>query len=316
MKHEVYNGKPITRHCVVVNMPLETYHSQCCVGPSVSSSNLRSILEANGGSPAHFFMGWSGNPDRIVEEDLDHFTFGRAAHHLLLGQELFSQAFAVRPPEFDSWRTQASKDWRDAQLLNGKGVITPADVEVIQAIASRLAKDPYVRQGILNGQIERSLFFRDEETGLWCKSRPDAIPTVSGDFADFKTTTSVQMRDITKTISDFGYHQQAALVREAAEKVLKIPMSSFSLVFAEKKPPYCVRVVNIEEEDLDRGHAMNVAARRLIAKCLKAKRWPGPGEGYIATVRLPQRYRDAATKEVEAINGALGVSGDGTKLDG
>src|SRR5262245_48216008 len=80
-------------------IPIQTYHGQAiCPGPSVSSTNLRRALEANGGSPQHMHHEWSGGADRKRdEEEARHLVLGRAAHHLLLGQESFREHFVDRP---------------------------------------------------------------------------------------------------------------------------------------------------------------------------------------------------------------------------
>ena len=59
--------------------------------------------------------------------------------------------------------------------------------------------------------------------------------------------------------------------------VNKVQMTSFSLVFVEKTPPYCVRIVTLKDEDLVRGRRQNAAARRIFANCLAQGQWPGPG---------------------------------------
>ena len=302
MKTIVWNGKQITSPCVVKDMPLSTYHSQCCAGPSISSTNLRRVLEVNGGSPAHFFCEWTGNPQRTEPDDEKvHLVVGRAVHHYLLGQQAFNKEFAIRPTEFKDWKTNASKEWRTEMEESGRSVLTENDVVDMMGMARSLAANDVVRDGLLSGQVERSLFWQDKETGLWCKVRPDAIPTDSGDFADLKTTTAVQYDDLCSSVRRFGYHQQAALIFEGAKHVAGIGMSSFTFVFVEKKPPYCVRLVHLKEQDLILGHKQNRAARLLIARCINEGHWPGPGDGNIVSIDLGERYRGIATSNVERI---------------
>jgi hypothetical protein len=102
--------------------PIDTYHSQCCVGPSISSSGLRTLFLK---SPAHFWCESNLNPKREEQPTKEAFTLGRAAHHLLLGEDAFSTLFIVRPDRFDSWRTDASKAWRAEQEAAGRTVLLP-----------------------------------------------------------------------------------------------------------------------------------------------------------------------------------------------
>jgi hypothetical protein len=302
----LWDGKPIDRPCIIKDMPLSAYHGQCCFDWSVSSTNLRRVLECNGGSPAHFFCEWSGNPNRVeADEEKAHFVLGRAVHHLLLGEKSFGASFAIRPSEWRDWRTAASKQWRELTEASGKSVLTEDQIEAIRQMAISVGSDTLVRGGLLGGQIERSMFWQDEESGLWCKARPDAIPTDSGDFADLKTTTDVHYPDLVNTVRKFAYHQQAALIAEAAEIVAGVQMSSFTFLFVEKTPPYCVRPLHLQPQLLDIGHKLNRVARRLIAACLKTNRWLGPGEGHIVNIDLSERYREQALNEIAQIEEAL-----------
>lgn len=300
-----WNGRKITHAGLYADVPLEVYHSQhICDGPSVSSSGLRRVLEVNGGSPAHFFAEWDGNPEHVEPRDSEAFILGRAAHHLLLGQKNFALHFIVRPPEFDSYRTKAAKQWRANEIAQGKTALTNQHVEAVRGMAVSLGDHPLIvpkddpAKGLLGGLIECSMFWQDKLTGLWIKSRPDAIPTDSADFADLKTTTSVQYPDLVKTISDFAYHQQAALVQEGSEIVLEMPMSSFCFAFVEKTPPYCVAINQLKDNALDLGRRQNHSAMKLIARCLKENKWPGPGGVHIGWIELSERYDKEANERL------------------
>lgn len=303
MKQIQWSGALIDKPCVVKGVPIDEYHSQNLLpGPSVSSSNLRRVLEVNGGSPAHFFSEWSGNPRRVEPSAKTHLTFGRAVHLLMLGEGQFSESFAVRPTQWDSWRTQAAKDWREATMATGRSVLTDGDLDAIREMAEALGRDPLVRQGLLGGQIERSFFWQDRETGLWCKARPDAVPTDSGDFADYKSTTSVQYDDLAKAVRSYAYHQQAALIIEGAKLVAGIDATSFTFCFQEKTPPYCVRCLQLKPEAIALGHRQNRVARHLIAGCLNSGYWPGPGEGNIVSVDLGTYYHERADRDLEELD--------------
>lgn len=257
------------------------YHGQCTVGPSISSSGLRRIFTE---SPAHFYATSDLNPERVEEPESDALILGRAAHHLLLGETSFASLFTIRPERWDSWRTADAKAWRDEQIKAGKTVLIPSQVEAIRGMHASLAAHPHVRGGILDGAIEQSLIWRDEETGIWLKARPDAVPNASGDFADLKTAASVTPEDIQRSVSDNRYDMQAALVKWGAKEVLGIDMTDFALVFVEKTQPHCVEIRVIRHDDIAEAEADLRAALRLFAKCLSANRWPGPG-GEVSEIR-------------------------------
>jgi hypothetical protein len=129
---------------------------------------------------------------------------------------------------------------------------------------------------MLNGLIERSMFWRDRKTGVWIKVRPDVIPKDSDDATDLKTTLSVKRVDLMTTIDTYAYYQQGALAREAWRQIFGRELNSFNLVFVQSKRPHCVKTHPLEPEDLDRGEKLNRIAIDKFAACLKSGHWPGP----------------------------------------
>jgi hypothetical protein len=284
----------------VYDLPLEEYHGDCCVGPSISSSGLRAIFNQ---SPAHYWHESPFNPNRAEREEKDHFALGSAVHHLILGQENFRRHFVVRPDKWKDWRTDAAQAWREQERRAGRTVLEPKHVEVIEGIAESLKANSLVSAGILNGQIEKSLIFRDEETGIWLKARPDAIPADGADVVDLKTTTAVDIHSLQKSIGDFGYHMQGAMIGWALREVLKIEMASFSLVFVEKQPPYCARIVTLKPEDIALGQMQLRAALGIFARCLESGCWPGPGgtQRDAEFIDLPEWRRHQANDRLATI---------------
>ncbi|KQW79751.1 hypothetical protein ASC65_14480 [Brevundimonas sp. Root1279] len=259
----------------VYALPIEVYHGQPTVGPSISSSGLRTIWQQ---SPAHYYVDSALNPNRAPGEDRPAFAVGRLAHKLLLeGTDGLAEEFVTRPEQWSDWRTKEARVWRDEQVLAGKTVITDADLAAVTGMAESLATHPLVEQGILDGFVERSLLWQDAKTGVWLKSRPDVIPNSSGLFADLKTTASVADDELARSLASYGYHMQAALVGMASEAVLGRPMEEFALVWVEKAPPHCVRVTVLTGADIERGRMQLRSAIDQFARCLDTGRWPGPG---------------------------------------
>lgn len=285
MKTVQWGGKQITRPGIYAGIPLAKYHdADICDAPSISSSHLRRLFSK---SPAHFYAEWPGNPDYVEQRDKPHFILGRAVHHLFLGEKNFRSLFCIQPEEYPDRNTGVLKKWtygsiycqrwRDRMQRNGLSILTQNDFDNIRGMADSLARHTIVMDGALNGSIERSAFWKDKETGLWIKIRPDAIPTTSVDFVDLKTTTSVLYHDMQSAIGEYGYNQQGALICEGAKRILGIDNPSFALVFIETTKPWCVRVVTLKDNELDRGEKQNRYALDTIARCLKSGKWPGPG---------------------------------------
>lgn len=278
-----WDYKPITKPGLYRGVPIEIYHSAgICAEPSVSSGGLRTIINK---SLAHFYDTWPGNPDRADAEEKDHFIMGRALHHLVLGEPFFKKLFAIEPAEYVDEKTGEAKPWNnnakvcrawhEEQRKASRTALSQKVVVSLIGMSKSIGRHPFAGHA-LRGRIERSMFVKDKATGLWVKSRPDAIPGDSGDYVDLKKTTSVLWEDLRRTIFDFGYHQQLALARWCARE-LGLPFHSATLIFVEDKRPYCVRVVTIKDSDLDLGEQANRAALDAMAGALKTGRWTGPG---------------------------------------
>jgi PDDEXK-like domain of unknown function (DUF3799) len=286
-----WEGEVITKPGMYKGIPLSAYHDQICDGFSVSSSGLRTLVRQ---SPAHFYDQWSGNPNRTQRKDERHFLFGSAAHHLFLGQKGFGSLYKVEPTQYEAddgtmkpWNNNANacKDWHKTARQQKLSVLKAAEAEQLIGMAKMFHRHPMLNPtdkkmgGLLHGLVERSIIWRDEKTGIWIKTRPDVAPVSSVDFADYKTITSVEYDDVRRSVGEFGYHMQGDLILTGARKVLKMDNPRFTLVFQEKKSPYCVRIFTPKDEELERGARLNRKALDTMAGCLKSKIWPGPG-GY------------------------------------
>ena len=289
-------------------VPMDAYHGRpdLCAGPSISSSGLRTISDPEKG-PAHYWASSPHNPNRVPEEDAQHFRIGRAAHTLILGEEGFREQYVIRPAKWDSWRTNAAKEWRDEHVEAGFTVLEPKDLELIKGMAGLqpwqrdmpdegLMQSPLVAQGLLQGHIEKSLIWKDAETGIWLRARPDCISESSpGLIVDLKTTKGRP----SKAVWDHGYHMQGALAAEGMEKVLGWAFTSFVLVFVDVAPPHPVRIFELDPyqdgagqmvDPIGIGREQNHRALRKFSECLETGRWPaGPSDSI--PLRMPPWYQ-------------------------
>lgn len=305
---EPWNGRPISRAGAYSNVPISIYHSgKLCVGPSISSSGLRTIFSQ---SEAHYWDQSPFNPNRAERVESEAFIMGRATHHLLLGEPFFAKTFVVKPTEAPDgsgpWNgnKKVCRKWLEDQAKAERTVLTPDMVQRIKWMALALGKEHLVRAGALNGLIECTMAWPDPETGVWLLSRPDVIPTDSGDFVDLKTTTDVSFASLTRTVGEYGYHQQGALVEEGYKTIFKRDITSFSLYFIESRRPHCARMVTLKSEDLKLGAKQNRNALRRFVACMNSGVWPGPG-GNQETVQ----YIEISDRQRELIETRLKMEG-------
>src|SRR3990167_8373150 len=279
-------GEKISDSGAFSGVSMARYHGpDLCDGPSISSSGLRQIFTD---SPMGYWVESPYNPARIDQSDKEHFVLGRSCHHLLLGEAEFSKYFSVRPEKWDSWRANDAKDWRSKERLAGRTVLDPKQIEAIRGMAglldwqkdlddSGLANSALVKSGILNGLIEHTVVYRDEETGIYIKVRPDAIPLTDGVAGDLKTPAAVDYESLQGTINSLRYDVQGALIRMALRKVCGIELTNLALIYVMKTPPYAVQPVEIKTEAMDAAEQDIRVALRTFARCMEIGKWPGPG---------------------------------------
>lgn len=300
-------------------MSMDLYHSQrVCPGPSISSSGIRRIVQE---SPWHFWMSWEGNEGRYHDKEPGKgLVLGKAAHSLLLGDEVFDENFLYVPKDaprkptaqqieaYDAGRaTDTGKTsvefWRAfEERAAGRLLLTEEQVETIFRIRDNLIRCPIAVEGLTGGMTEVSMIWQDEITGVWLKSRPDVIPDNGFDFADLKTFAP-QKADIKRAaqsaITDHGYALQMALAVMGAEAVFGTSAQECLLVMCQTTAPYTVSPIRLDPEALYWGRVMVRKGIDTFARCMERNEWPMPVPDML-TYSLPEsllhRFGDMQNK--------------------
>jgi hypothetical protein len=131
------------------------------------------------------------------------------------------------------------------------------------------------------GENEETFIWQDEDTGLYCRCRPDR--RVNDDLSwlpsnlliDWKTTRSCDIRDLRQSILSYGYHIQAAFYTDGYEKTTGNKAGGFVNVFVEKSPPFRVVLGVLTETAITEGRYQYKKALTKIAQCEKQHYWPG-----------------------------------------
>lgn len=257
---------------IAFDMSNEKYHSL----PAVSSSQLKEALR----SPAHYFAKYVAE-DREPTEPTANMQLGSAVHVLFLEPAVFEREVVVTP-ELDR-RTKAGKEEWAAfnQSAAGKIILTPEQMKDAEAMANSLHAHPInkiVMEG--KGYREASIFYRDLESGLACRVRPDYhIPPCAewpnGLIIDLKSTDDARPAAFARTIANFGYHTSAAMYCDGFQAYYgteKPP--EFLWLVIERSRPYACAAYQATEETLFAGHAKKREALELIAHCQRIGQWP------------------------------------------
>lgn len=290
---------PITEPGIYADIPMDAYHGQLTDTPSISSSGLRTILSK---SPAHYYAESYLNPE-AERVDTTALRFGKAAHSLLLGEEVFSEHFEVAPfvlgrnvnetsdgkkpakGETPEWTAGDKTAWWQGVQEAGRLPLTQDEFASLRGMEKALKAEPLIQDGLLDGEAERSIVVRDEETGVWLKARPDVLPK-AGWMVDYKTIADAHERKVARSVWDYGYHMQLALAAECLAMLGYPVPTKYALVFQEKKAPFAVTIQEIPVEAIWAGAKQNRTAIRRFAQCLADDTWPG--YGIAPTLTTPQ----------------------------
>lgn len=297
MKDVVDDKQPKITEPGIYDLSMEVYHSDCCEGPSISSTGLRTIHNE---CPLEYWAFSVLNPKRYIMDDKGAYSFGRAAHCLIVGGEVFSERYVLRPRVIDEkpWQSNRTvcREWVANQLEAGLTIITPDDLYHIENMAKVLETHP-MAETLLQGEVEKSLVWQDDETGVWLKARPDVIPTFDNVSNDYKTTTSIcRPYELNRDIARYGYFMQLALVEEGLRVLKGAENLNMVLTFQTKKEPYHIAPIEISPEYLSLGHDLNRRALRTFADCWAKQDWPGYVEG-IPVAHAPEWLTKQAEME-------------------
>lgn len=280
-----WDGMEITKDGVYSGIPINEYHHNIhlTAGYHVSKSSLNNMAPPEG-NPKKFWAYWLHNPDRIVKEETEALALGKAVHALLLGDEVFHEAFAVRPDKAPDgtgrdWHgsNKSCKAWLEDQWLQGKTILRMEQIEQIRRMAHDVAQLDIVAHGALNGRIERSMIWQDPQTKIWLKVRPDVIPTDSGIYADLKTAARLDEDVLSKQYGDLGYYLQPALVRMGCRH-MGLPFESFHFVYTHSTGYADSVSAEVTDAGMDMGEEVVRYCLDRIRTCLDDDEWPGMQE--------------------------------------
>lgn len=223
--------------------------------------------------PQRFKNGYS-------RKDSDATEWGTLMDAVLLQPELI-----VVTDEWESFRTDAAKAWRDEQEAAGKvPALERTHLKAQEALAVLMA-DADVDVAQLLEQSDKSVMvealYVDGATGLkiFVKALLDIVPPRESEFGnaivDFKTTNEAFPQIWTRKVWDFNYHCQGGLYSD----VYKLASGEeaprdFCHLIQESMAPWQVGKRLLSSEFMILGRLTIGQALRDYCQCLKTGEWP------------------------------------------
>lgn len=251
---------------IVRNLDADVYHA----GPGVSSTMLRSMRL----SPAHCFASHIDSA-RVAKPSTASQLHGTLAHCAICEPDQFARRYVVGPDVHHS--TNIWKNFATEVAGRGLVAISPEQHATALAQARAVRLHPSGARLLIEGEAEVSAYWRDPETGLLCRARPDFVREVKRRgvyLVDVKTYSDAGRREFEKQIMRQGYHMQAAHYSDGYEAAAKMPVLSFVFVCVEVEPPYAVACYQFDEVALELGRQTNRALLRKFLECQTAGIWP------------------------------------------
>lgn len=155
----------------------------------------------------------------------------------------------------------------------GALIVSRAESTMIEGIYSALMERDSVLaktiRGIMkSGKAEQMAQWIDDETGVLCKMKADFISD-EGILLDFKSTKDCQ--DFKNSLHQYNYDMQAVHYSLGYQKIAK--PKAFLFVACEKKPPFFMRGVRLDQIYVSRGETRRRAAMRIYKYCLDNNKW-------------------------------------------
>ena len=236
----------------------------------VSASDLKLFMK----SPAT----WKYHHDNPEEGDSEAFLFGRAYHKLMLEPDDFDNEFIVSP-KFDR-RTKEGKAAYEEFLkkAEGKDVINEDTYQKLLEMQKALYDTPFVKL-LIKGEHEKSFFWKDADTGVKCKCRPDSFGQIKEQYVciDLKTTSDAETDHFMRDAIKFGYDIQAYHYCQGLEDAYKKPFK-FIFIAQEKTAPYLVNVLEADDYFMASGKELRDSLLAKYKNCLET----GVYEGYMS----------------------------------
>jgi len=206
-------------------LSMEDYHND----PAIGSSGIKDLLI----SPLRYWFNSPRNPHRKPRKETPALKFGKGYHAMILEPDNFDKYVAVTPEKWikaknhpEKLSMEKQKDlWEEANA--SKTIITRAQYETMQEMAFALQVQPQHYNALRFGVPEVSIFWRDEETGLMCKVRPDRFsPTF---VPDLKSTSDISDKNLRFEFPRRGYDISSAQYSEGMMQVRKMIKNGYKM---------------------------------------------------------------------------------------
>jgi hypothetical protein len=180
--------------------------------------------------------------------------------------------------------SNAFKAVRAEVEARGKYICKTPEYEAAAAMRDGVYRNTTARRLLSGGKAEQTIRWRDPETGVLLKCRPDYLRK-DGVVVDVKTFSDLSQDSLERQIARMRYHWQSAFYLDGANRVMGTDSTMFAHLFVDTEA-FIARVVVLDDDALGKAQRELAPLIDFYAACMKSNLWPGyPDE--ILTVSLP-----------------------------
>ncbi len=284
VKHSRIEGA--TPGCYAIEVSDTEYHNSV---PGISSTGLKQLMR----SAAHF-RAWRDNRHN---DSTPARRFGQAVHCKLLEPHTFDSRYTVY-----RGGSRRGGSYRDFKLRNAnRTILSVEEMDRVEGCVSSLLETPgFPLRGYLEGakdadgewlvkpaRKEFTILWTDEETGVLCKVRLDAIGSDPVIAFDAKTCGDARPADFTREIAGMNYDLQAAYYMEGVRRFFGRD-GAFIFGAVEALAPHgaLFYVLGPDHDFMANGARKVRHALNLYAKCQSEGRWPAYGFGSVVEPQM------------------------------
>jgi hypothetical protein len=250
---------------------------------AVGSSGARCLIEE---TPAHFHAKYITREAK--DETTDAQRIGTNVHLGLLQPTEYLQRYKIMP-DFGDQRSSSNREAKQLWLKKQPKecvLATKDEYNMTMSMIYSVLNNPVAKGTISGGIPERTGYFRDPDTGIKCKIRPDLTNEItmrdsSGKdivkhaLIDFKTARSAKWVDFQKSIANYRYDVQMAFYCDGYEAITGVKIDFPLYVVCEKTAPYAAALYHLGAESMERGRRDYKAALKKLRACLDKGEWHG-----------------------------------------
>ena len=283
--------------------------------PAIAISDLKEMSL----SPLHF---WSKKFGGYRAEQTEAQEIGTLTHLSVLEPEEYARKTVLKPADAPRKPTDAQRNakkpsedtiaaikwWDDWSATNaGKTELSQDDSTQIAGITQGVMSNADAVK-LMDGALKEVAMFKTivvNGVTIRTKGKADIICSSKGSdaeaIADLKTVDRgyANPDDFSYSIKKWGYAQQAAWYIDLYNMLTStddpfttdVKKSRWVFIVAEKLPPYVCVTLELDEDSIEVGRAINKRHLETLAECFKTNVWERPLNGMRGRVSIPEWAR-------------------------